>query len=276
MNLFIKMIFLTKVCILCSVLASADVITIVSDIWCPYNCEPNSNLPGYAIETTKKIFEKSGHKIQYEINPWSRAIILVRIGKSISIIGATKNETPDFIFPDEEIGISMTHFFVKKESKWQYTGINSLKNIKVGVQGEYEYGVLLDDYFLKHKDTEKVQFIRSEEPLKLNIRKLIVGRVDVIVEDKFVFTNLASYMKVNSKVKVAGLYPIENKKEFNSAKLYLAFSPKHPKSKEYAAILSAGIKNLRASGELKRIMQKYKLMDWREVYADLYQKFENK
>jgi polar amino acid transport system substrate-binding protein len=47
------------------------------------------------------------------------------------------------------------------------------------------------------------------------------------------------------------------------SKIYIAFSPANHKSKEYARILSEGIVSLRASGELKEILGKYGLDDWK-------------
>jgi len=34
--------------------AIADTITIRADVWCPYNCEPDSEKPGYMIEIVQK------------------------------------------------------------------------------------------------------------------------------------------------------------------------------------------------------------------------------
>ena len=47
--------------------------------------------------------------------------------------------------------------------------------------------------------------------------------------------------------------------------LYIAFSPQLPKAKEYARILSEGMNELRASGELQAILSQYGLTDWRKT-----------
>lgn len=39
-----------------------EVITLVADEWCPYNCVPNSEKPGYAIEIAQEIFNKKKYK----------------------------------------------------------------------------------------------------------------------------------------------------------------------------------------------------------------------
>lgn len=47
-------------------------------------------------------------------------------------------------------------------------------------------------------------------------------------------------------------------------KACIAFSPALPQSEKYAEILSAGIAELRKSGELKQILSKYGLEDWKK------------
>lgn len=58
----------------------ADTIHLRADVWCPYNCEQGSTLPGYIIEAASLIFEKAGHKIDYQTLNWSRTIREVHQG----------------------------------------------------------------------------------------------------------------------------------------------------------------------------------------------------
>ncbi len=245
-------------------IAFSDTIRIAADEWCPYNCKPNSDKPGYMIEIAKLVFEKAGHQVEYEIKPWSRSIMECRKGKIEALPGATKGEVPDFIFPDENFGASIVFFFTKKGSTWRYNGIESLKDVKVGIQADYEYGERLDAYFAKHNKTSAVQVMKSETPLKLNIKKLIKGRIGTIPEDKYVFLNLAKKMNKIDQIQEVGMDPIKNIADFHATKVYMAFSPKNPKSKAYATTLSKGIIELRASGELKKVLDKYGLNDWQE------------
>jgi len=235
----------------------ADTILLKSDLWCPYNCAPDARLPGYAVEITKRILEKAGHTLTYENTPWSRALKLVKDGDSSAIIGVTRNEAPELIFPEQEIGISVIHFFKRKGTPWRYSGIASLKDVNVGIMADYEYGAELDAYFEKHKGTHRVQVIRSKRPLVLNIKKLLGGRIDVIPEDKAVFIETAHSMGVLDSIEDAGVDPITSKATFDESLVYIAFSPKNPKSKEYARLISEGIEQLRASGELGTILAKY-------------------
>ncbi len=189
-------------------------------------------------------------------------------------MGVTKNEAPELIFPAQELGISVIHFFKRKGYPWKFAGTASLEKVRVGIMGDYEYGAGLDAYFQRNAHTPKVQIIRTEEPLVINIRKLLKGRIDVIPEDKSVFLETAKSIGVLEKIQEAGIDPITSKKDLDESKWYMAFSPENPKSKEYANLITAGIAQLRLSGELKEILAKYGLTDWREDYRDIIQKYD--
>jgi hypothetical protein len=48
--------------------------------------------------------------VKYQVLPWKRSIIEVRKGNYNAIIGAVKEETPDFIFPEEGFVVSMVTY----------------------------------------------------------------------------------------------------------------------------------------------------------------------
>ena len=264
-----------SVFILSPATAFPDIILLKSDTWCPYNCALGNKLPGYTIEIAKRIFEKAGHKLKYEIAPWSRALKLVKEDDITAIVGVTKNEAPELIFPEQEFGISDIHFFKRKGFDWIFAGTESLKNVRVGIMDDYEYGTELDEYFEKNRNTKMVQIIKAKEPLVLNIRKLLRDRIDVIPEDKAVFIHTANSMGVWDKIEDAGIDPIISKEGLDESKLYIAFSPKNPKSKEYAKLITNGIEQMRLSGELSEILAKYRLTDWREDFKGVIEKYKN-
>ena len=240
--------------ILYSTSAMADTITIVADNWCPYNCEPNSPEPGYGIEIAEHVFDAAGHEVKYKILSWNRAIQEVREGKYNAVIGASKEDARDFVFPEEEFGISKVVFFAKKGSSWRFNGLKSLSNVKIGLVKDYIYGEELDKFFRENQNL--VQYVYGDDPYSINIKKLLEGKIDVTVEDPYVILLKARKMGVNDQIIKVG--------DFGSGqKLYIAFSPVITKSKEYAAILTKGIKKLKDSGELDKILAKYGLEYWK-------------
>ncbi len=233
--------------------ATADKITIVADEWSPYNGNPISAKPGYGIEIAQQIFAAVGHNVVYEVVPWVRAIEETRMGKYNAIIGAIKDEAADFIFPEEEFGSANNAFFAKIKSNWQYTGLESLRTQKIGVIKGYYYGSELDLYLKQNQD--RVQYSHGVDPLSKIIKKLLVGRVDVLIEDENVLLHKVRKMGVAGRVVIVGSHSDSN--------VYIAFSPELEKSKEYAEVFTAGIRKLRDSGELDEILARYGLNSWK-------------
>jgi ABC-type nitrate/sulfonate/bicarbonate transport system substrate-binding protein len=61
--------------------AAAEVVTMAADVWCPYNCRPDTEHPGFAIEMARAILEPQGRKVEYIVIPWARTLEEVRAGK---------------------------------------------------------------------------------------------------------------------------------------------------------------------------------------------------
>ena len=157
-----RSLIILAVFILFPATAFPDTILLKSDTWCPYNCALDAKLPGYTIEIARKIFEKAGHKLEYEITPWSRALKLVKEDDITAVVGVTRNEAPELIFPEQEFGISDIFFFKRKGFDWVFSGTASLKSVRVGIMGDYEYGAELDEYFRKNTEIQKRS--RSSRP----------------------------------------------------------------------------------------------------------------
>lgn len=236
--------------------AQAATITIVADEWCPYNCEPGSDKPGFMIEIAQKTLGAAGHTIDYKNMPWSRAIDEARKGKFDAIVGAAKDDAPDFVYPSVSLGVSGSIFAVRKGETWKYAGIDSLAGHSIGVIQDYSYDDDFDKYVEANaKDSAKLQVAAGESALETNIKKLEAKRIDAMVEDKSVLNYALSQMGKAGAFDVAGA--------LGDAEVYIAFSPAKKESAEYAKLLSEGLQKLRASGELKTILAKYGLEDWK-------------
>ncbi len=162
----------------------------------------------------------------------------------------------DFIFPEQELSILRNTFFVRKESDWQYQGIESLKQIQLAAISGYDYGDELRAY-IQESGSSHVSLLNSQgHPLAKGIELLHRHRVDAIVEADPVFWYTAQTLGLQENFKTAG----HSDEPQHS---YITFSPTLPTSEKYAVILSDGIQKLRESGELEQILNRYGLTDWR-------------
>lgn len=234
----------------------ADTITLKADNYMPYNGDGKSET-GYVLDIARAVFEPKGHKIVYVLTPWDQALAEGRSGKCNGVIGAARTDAPDFVFPSEEQGESVMLFCVQTGSPWKFTSIDSLKTIKLGVIKDYTYVKAVDDYI--KASPGGIVIGTGENPLQANLAKLVDGRVGVVIDDRSVLKyNIA---KMNLQGKVA--FTLATGDVVKPSQLFIAFSPKNPKSAEYAKLLSEGMTALRASGELQKILAKYGLVDWK-------------
>jgi polar amino acid transport system substrate-binding protein len=236
----------------------ADTISIRADTWCPFNCDPASAKPGYMIEVAKAVFEKAGHKIDYQNLNWSRALAGARDGKFTAVVGAGDQEVTDnhlVTTPAVPLGKNVNCFLVQAGSSWTYTGPASLTTTKIGTIQDYSYGDTLDAFFKSH--TGVAQSVTGDDALKRNLEKLGSKRLDAVVDDRAVLLYTLSSNKLTGQFKEAGC---EN--EANSHGLFIAFSPKDAKSPSYAKLLADGVVSMRKSGALKAILDKYGVPDW--------------
>ena len=160
--------------------------------------------------------------------------------------------------PDREF-FPVTIEYREGNFDFEYTGLDSLKKVRLGAVKGYGYGEILDPYIEANAGTDAVQLASGDDPTGVNVAKLIEGEIDLLIEGQGVFDNYLvsrGLAELIDQFRVAGrgtdVYPA-----------YFAFSPADPNAAKYAAILDEGIDAIRASGELQKILDKYYMKDWK-------------
>jgi len=229
-------------------------ITFAADEWCPVNCEPSSDRPGYMVEIVRTILEPQGYEVRYVTLNWARALLYTRSARFDAVLGALKGDAPDFIFPVEPQGETRVGLFVRASSDWQYLSEASMEDQRVGLIRDYAYGDALETLITERA---RPSYAGGDHPLELNMLQLQAERIDIIVEDVNIFRHTASELGLTDAFRLATT--------FSREEIYAAFSPNSSRSQHIADVLSAGMKELRASGRLQAIMSRYGLEDWQTV-----------
>lgn len=234
----------------------ADTITLRADEWCPYNCAPGSDKPGYAVEVAREVFEAAGHRIDYGLLSWSRSVEDARAGRYDGVIGAIPEDAPGFVFPEEPIGDSAEGYAVRKGVAFRLEGPRSLAGKVVGTVSGYGFGGEIGTYIEAHKgDRSKIQLTSGEDALAQNLRKLAAARLDIVIDDANVLARAIAGLGLGDRIAIAD--------KGEPGEIYIAFSPASPRAGEYAALLSRGVVRLRSSGRLAEILARYDVKDWR-------------
>lgn len=236
-------------------LAAAATIKVRADSWPPYNDEPGSVTPGYMIEIAKAIFASQGHDIDYQLMPWARCLEAVRKGNVDAVVGTDPSESPDFVYPGEAFGVHQNGFYVKKGTAWSYAGVDSLKQVRLGIVGGYGYFPALDKY-IEENEGKKIFVATGDAALPQLLKMLKTGRLDVVIENVNVMTQALQDNQLADHIVNAGLAEVK-------VNVFMAFSPAKESSKEYSRIFDEGLIQLRDSGKLQEILARYGVRDWK-------------
>lgn len=237
----------------------ADTIVVAAYVWEPYNSAEGAVPEGYLLDILRAVFEKQGHVIKYQVMPYSRALVLAKDGDIQAVLGTFATDAAEYglLNTQASLGLSKTVFLVKKADKWRFKGLKSLEDRVVGAILGYTYGDEgLDGYLETFKaDPKRVSLVAGDDPVVANFRKLEVGRVNVLVEDSVVAQYVMAKNNWTNQFVFAGEIG-------QGTPLYVSFSSKSPKVKAWLKLLDQGIADLRASGQLAKILARYGLKDW--------------
>lgn len=236
----------------------ADTIRMRADRWCPYTCDPTSDKPGYMIEIAREALEPFGHKIDYAVMPWTRTVKDVTEGHVDAAVGAGSEEVIGGVIEAEPMGTVTDVLVTLSARKFSYDGAQSLEPLKIGVIASYTFddGGEIDKYIQQHLGLrdDRVQAIAGENVAEYNFHKLATGRIDGLIDSAYVIDHIVMNMADPPQI---DRFVIDKPTD-----IYIAFSPKNPKSPAYAKQLNEGIAKLRASGRLQEILSRYGIPIW--------------
>lgn len=234
--------------------AVAEPLSVRADYWYPLNGEPDSERPGFAIEILRGIFSDSEWEIDYQLADWSRSLELARDGRIDCVVGVYRSEAPKLAYPETPLAWDTAAFYVRADSDWRYHDPSSLQDVSVGLIAGYGYGEKLDRYIVEHRGDERLRFMHGHQPLRRNLKKLMRGRVDVLVESPFVMESQLRRMGLSDQVREAG-------RVGQRMPLYFACNPDREGVTGLLSDFDRGMRELRETGEVGEIMSRYKLPD---------------
>jgi peptide/nickel transport system substrate-binding protein len=224
---------------------------------------------GFHADIIKEVFSKQGYEIDFRMIPLGRAVAQLKrgIGHAIAAVGKddiselektnTQKTFQSFEFPEEELGSIHNTFFVNKNSRWSYRGLDSLKPIKLVTTEEYIHSPYLESYEKEYPDN--ILGLYGEKQIERATKILVSGRAQVLLGSRPAIRWVASKIPnvKNTLLEKGDIGP--------EKKLYVAFSNSHPRAKEFAEIMSNGIIQLRTTGELGNILKQYNQRDWKPI-----------
>ncbi len=242
-------------------------IVLAADEWCPYNCSPEDTArPGYMVEIAQAVFKKAGYQVEYKVMPFQRALHDVLKGSvdgAIAVDSETAREAQEMYLrtsgkmasfaPSDTMAVTRVSFFTASETQWTFDPANPEASIaalggKVGVPKGYSYDI---SQLLRKMDL--LVEISGDTPMEQLLKMLESGKVKAVIDDDAVIQYVAGNIGLAGKVRFAGAAG-------DTLDCFIGFNTTH---KDYAELLDKGVAEMRANGELAKIMQKYNMQDWK-------------
>ncbi|OZG71890.1 amino acid ABC transporter substrate-binding protein [Hahella sp. CCB-MM4] len=202
---------------------------------------------GIAVDIVRKIMTSLGHEVQINIHPWSRSLDLVRKGNADAIFTAYR--TPDrekFLDYSKEVLIHQTiALYAKKDSPIIFNGdLTTLRDKQIGVISTISYGPRFDQM----RPNLNVQ---SVEKLEQNFQKLMLGRIDLFISNKFV---------ADWKLQTTGMTNLITSlsREVDHVPSFIGFSRKQGLTR-LRDDFDRELIRLKNNGEYKKILARYKM-----------------
>lgn len=227
-----------------------------ADSWCPYNCDPG-NRPGYLIEIARAALEPAGHKVDYQLMPWTDALAAVAAGTVTGAVGATREEAPGLVYASSSLGMSRPTLVIRKgkETKdFKVTNLDSLKGLRFGSIQDYYYSTEVNAFIDANKGSANLLQVTGDNVTEDLVNMLIDGKLDAIVED----SNVVDYLLESKGYRNLFTYHALGEQSTVS----IGFSPKDPNSATYVKLIDAKLAELRRNGQLSTILAKYGMKDW--------------
>lgn len=233
----------------------SSTVSIRADMFFPISGNPFDDRPGYMIEIAQTILSEKGYTVDYQLMPWARSLIMAEKGLIDCVVGAYKSPDRKLIYPSLPWGQDQNNFYVNKDLQWKFKGLRSLKGIRVGLIHEYSYSQEFDAFVRAPENSDTFEYTYGNNALEQNISKLLAGRIDTTLETNLVMPGKLRELNLENDIVSAGKLDPPND-------LYIACSSDKESTHTYIQWFDQGIKQLRASGKLKLILQRYNIEDW--------------
>ena len=199
--------------------------------WCPYTCD-YKHLPGYATQYIKALLGKKKIKVSIDNMSWENALQRTQNGDYQGIVTVSPGETSNILFTSVPTDSYQSCFYTLNENQWQYHGLESLQNIKLGVMQSYIYGQPLDGWLTNN--SKQIYVSGGTDKLGQLIDQLKNHHINSFIHDRNVLSHyLHRKNAANIILKEAGCLAASG--------FYFGLKPETPNAREIIAYLDAAL-----------------------------------
>jgi len=243
-------------------LSHAATLKVCYDQWAPMTIFPSqeSSERGVVIDMLDEIYSSKGYQLKYYEVPLARGLDMVADGlcDMLPEYLFSKNSEKGFVYASEATFLYTTAFVVRRDERWRYNGIQSIKGKRIATAPGWDYSSMSADYqnYLDDpKNSNFVEVIAGDDDVVDRVFQMIIeNRVDLYADNELVLQHTLNKLNLTDKLKIVrpGL---ENK----LVEMPI-FSKKIPiaKRQELIKIWNEGRLSMKGEKE-KRLLNKYQV-----------------
>ena len=185
-----------------STLQAQDVVRITTFEFAPYVRNDEGKAKGISVDIVSEAFARMKQPVAIEIYPPARAIKMYENREVDGLF--TMKKTPErkltVLFPSKPLIVQDFVFFVRKGSGIAFAGdLAMLSDKRIGVVTGLTYGD-------KFNQAAKSGAVKTDPAVTLeqSFKKLLVGRVDMVVSSRFVGMDTLMRMHATDQIEVGG------------------------------------------------------------------------
>ncbi|MFC3151662.1 substrate-binding periplasmic protein [Litoribrevibacter euphylliae] len=224
-----------------SVAAQSQEITLANGEWAPYLSEELKHA-GYMSHIVSEAFKEEGITVKYVFLPWKRGYEDAKEGKyeGTLIWGYNEDRAQHFHYsePVAELGTSL---FYQTSNSFDWSKPEDLAKYKIGGVIGYAYGI----EELEKQGVVKVDRIGKDVN---NYKKLVAGRLDIVLEDTEVGHETIAKLGMTDKITA-------HPKTLKSRKYSVIFSKKTANGQQLMEAFNRGLAKIKADGRYQQFLE---------------------
>lgn len=235
----------------CLVPAMATEVTLYGDnSYPPYSYLDNGKPAGVYVEIIEKAFAKiDGYEVTFSMVPWKRGIDYVKKGKGVALFPPyfSEDRVPWMLFSEPILPETVVVFGKPEKLEGKIKWPEDFFGSTVAMNSGYNPVSMGTQAFKDAIDAGKIKLDDQGQKNENNLKKLEKGRVDFYITDQMI--DISAFKSI-----VRGI-------EANKNHGYLGFTKKQDKFSfipDLKSKFDAVIKEMKASGEIDKIVNSYK------------------
>ncbi len=217
--------------------------------------DENGDITGILVEGIREAVRRTGHEVEFRIDPWKRVLQEVAVGNADAAFNAGKTEERQtWGLYHNSVLMEETYVFFAREPKALSRDLVEAPELRVGIQLGYYYGERFDRLL----QDQPFRALEVSQTIPRNLKLLTADRTDVFIGDLLPTMHYLKKLGLENEIHVvrekeSGLPLI-----VSTSPTFVAFSRRRI-DPTYVQAFDEALESMKADGSYNAILDKYQL-----------------